>query len=303
MSRLPDLEGWAIFARVAELGSFAAAAAALGVSTATVSKAVARLEARVGAALLARTSRSVALTELGRTVAESARRVVREAEAVEEEATGAATRPRGLLRIAAPMSFGVRFVAPFVPDFLAAYPDLRIDLALDDRVVDLVAEGFDVAVRLAALPDSGLRSRRVSAMRRHLLASPAYLARVGAPASPDALGRHVCLEYANHPAAQRWRFRRDGIEKAVATSGPFRVNNGEAMTAGLLAGLGIALLPEFMIVDEVRAGRLVVVLPEWEALPSLHVHLLTPPSARRPFRVEACLDRLARHLATVPSLP
>ncbi len=300
MSRLPDLEAWAIFARVAEHGSFASAADSLGISTATVSKAIARLENRVGAALLARTSRSVALTELGRSVASEAGRMVRDTEAIEEEASRAATRPRGLLRIAAPMSFGTRFVAPFVPHFLATFPDLRMELNLDDRMVDLVGDGFDIAVRLASLPDSRLRTRLICPMRRLLVASPTYLDRNGTPDAPDALADHACLEYSYLPAAQRWRFSRGGVEQAVAASGPFRVNNGEAMIPALLAGLGVAILPEFMIFDEIRTGRLRVVLPDWEVLPTLGLHLLTPPSARRPFRVEACLDHLARHLAAAP---
>lgn len=292
--RLPDLEAWAIFAAVAEHRSFSGAAEAIGLSKATVSKAVARLEAHLNVSLFHRTSRRLALTEAGRPLADHAARIVAEAHAAEEAALTGANVPAGRIRLAAPMSFGVRSVAPLVAEFLATHPAIEIELSLSDARVDIVAEGFDVALRIADLPDSSLRARRLCAIVSHLVAAPAYLARHGVPAHPADLGEHLLLGYTN--VSGPWRFRGgDGTEVSVRPHGPLAANSGDAVMPALRAGLGIARLPAFFLGDSIANGELVELLPGW-APPPIGLHLLTPPSALRPARVEALIDFLAARL-------
>src|SRR4051794_24210282 len=193
MSRMPDFEGLAMFAKVAEERSFAAAARAMGVSVATVSRGVSRLEERLGARLLNRTSRQLALTEFGRTIAESASRIYQEAEATEGAARDQSARPRGRVRLAVPMSFGLRWVAPILPDFFRAYPDISIDLHLSDASIDLIGQGFDAALRIAVLPDSSLVARRLCPVSRLIVAAPSYLEQYGRPEHPHDLNGRACL--------------------------------------------------------------------------------------------------------------
>ena len=289
--RLPDLEAWVIFAAVVEHRSFSGAAEAIGLSKATVSKAITRLEAHLNQSLFHRTSRRLALTEAGKPLAEHAGRILAEARAAEESARDAASAPAGRIRLAAPMSFGVSDVAPLLAQFLAAHPGIEIDLHLSDAKVDIVAEGFDIALRIADLPDSSLRTRRLCGIAAHIVASPAYLARHGTPTHPGQLGEHRLLGYSNLPGP--WRFRGPGgAEVAMRAEGPLAANSGEALVPALIAGLGIARLPGFIIGPHLQSGALVEILPDWAGAP-LGLHLLTPPSALRPARVEALIAFLA----------
>lgn len=289
--RLPDFEAWAMFACVVEHRSFSAAAQSIGVSKATVSKAVARLEVSLGTTLFHRTSRRLTLTDAGQSLAERAARILAEAQGAEEQARDAAAAPTGLVRVAAPMSFGLAHVAPAIADFLTLHPGVEIDLTLSDAKVDIVGEGIDVALRIAELPDSTLRARRLAPVAIRIVAAPAYWNARGRPAHPADLGDHACFGYTNLPNAI-WHFRRGEEEVAVRPTGPLATNNGEAMLPALCAGLGIARLPDFLVDADIAAGRLEPVLPDWSS-GAVALHLLTPPGTLRPARVEALIDYLS----------
>ncbi|MEM8696727.1 MAG: LysR family transcriptional regulator [Pseudomonadota bacterium] len=296
MSNLPDLEAWAIFAKVVELRSFTAAADDIGVSKATVSKAVTRLEKSLGVQLLHRSSRRLSLTESGRDLAGRAQQLLSLGEEAEDTARDDAANPRGLVRLAAPMSFGIALVGAVVPDFLARYPDIAVDLHLSDDVVDIIGGGFDAALRIGALPDSSLKARRLGPVDRFLVASPEYLERRGRPSHPADLKTHDCLCYAYLPNPESWRFtHKTGEEAQISPSGPLRANNGDAMMPAIKAGLGIALVPDFMLAQHDREQSLVRLLPDWSP-PPVALHLVTPPGQERPARVTVLIDYLAARL-------
>ena len=298
MARLPDFEGLAIFAKVVEIRSFAGAAAELNLSKATVSKAVSRIEARLGTRLINRTSRRFALTDAGRQLTARAAHILAEGEAVEDAALAQATVPRGLVRLAVPMSFGVLHVAPLLPEFLATYSEVSIDLHLSDATVDLVGEGFDAAIRIAVLPNSSLVARRLCDMPRYVVGSPAYLNKHGRPKHPLHLAQHRCIGYSYATRSETWRFTKGGKSATIRPSGPFRVNNGDAMMPALIAGTGLGILPEFILRDALAAGQLERLLPDW-SLPLGAVYWVMPPGGPRPKRVEVLGDflfaKLSRH--------
>jgi DNA-binding transcriptional LysR family regulator len=297
MAGLPDFEGLAIFAKVVETRSFAGAAVELKLSKATVSKAVKRIEARLGARLVNRTSRRFALTDAGRQLAGRAAHILAEGEATEDAALAQTTLPRGLVRLAAPMSFGLLHVAPLLPEFLASFSEVSIDLHLSDAMVDLVGDGFDAAIRIAVLPDSSLLARRLCEMPRYLVGSPTYLNKHGRPRHPLHLAQHRCIGYSYTMTTEVWRFTKDGKSASVRPVGPLRVNNGDAMMPALIGGTGLGILPEFIVHDALAAGRLERLLPDW-SLPSGGVYWVTPPGGPRPKRVEVLADFLVEKLAS-----
>ena len=293
MAKLPDFEGLAIFAKVVELRSFAAAANELALSKATVSKAVSRLEERLGARLFNRTSRRLALTDAGQKLSGRAQRLLADGEEAENEALAQSVSPRGLVRLAVPMTFGVKAVAPILPEFLKTYPDVSIDLHLSDATVDLIGEGFDAALRIARLPDSSLIARRLCAVPRHTVAAYSYLKRYGRPTHPMHLAQHRCFGYAYLSTADVWHYSNAaGEQVSVRPAGQLRVNNGEAVLPAVIAGLGIADLPDFIVGDAIRSGEAEVILKGWSQ-PEGAVHLVMPPGGPRPARVEALGDFLA----------
>lgn len=294
--RLPDFEAWAIFAAVVEHRSFSGAADALGVSKATISKAITRLEQRLGTALFHRTSRRLTLTDSGQGLAERAQRILSEGEAAEEAAFESASAPAGVVRVAAPLTFGISHLAPVLADFMAMHPGIRIDLRLSDAFVDIVGEGIDVAIRIAELPDSSLRARRLAPVMGYVVGAPAYFDRVCRPKHPAELTGHACFIYTNMATPEVWRFRRaDGEEAAVRVDGPMRTDSGDAMLPALCAGLGVARLPDFLVSEHIAAGRLETVLDDWSGW-ATGLHLLTPPGTLRPARVEALIEFLSERL-------
>jgi len=300
MTKLPDLEAWAIFAKVAETGSFAKAAADLALSQPTISKAITRLEKRLRTTLFHRTSRKMLLTASGLASLERASRILSEGEAVEAEVTEQSKTLRGTIRIAAPMSFGVAHLAPALPPFMQQHPEVMLDLHLSDELTDVVAQGYDLALRIADLPDSSLLARRLCTVRLLLVGSPAYFEQHGHPKHPSDLATHRALRYANARSGDAWRFRhkkKGDFSQAVPSA--LRVNNAEALAPALRAGLGLALQPEFLAWDDLQAGHIQSTLDDWQVAP-IALHIVTPPGRAKPARVQAIIDYLAEHFAQAP---
>ncbi len=298
---MEQLKEMAVFARVVECESFSGAARLLGLSKSAVSKQVGRLESRLGVRLLNRTTRRLSLTEAGSAFFEACQRVVAEAEAAERTVRHLAAAPRGTLRVNAPMSFGASHVAPLLPDFMARYPELAVDMVLNDRLVDLVEEGFDVGVRIGRLMDSSLIARRLGPNRMLLAAAPAYLAARGRPRRPHDLLEHECLIYSYRQGPSDWRFRGPEGEVRVPVSGRLRINNGDALHTAALAGLGITLQPSFICGADIRAGRMERLLPDWQAASESSIYAIYPASRNLLPKVRVFVDFLAARLGDPPT--
>jgi DNA-binding transcriptional LysR family regulator len=300
MPYLPDFEAWAIFAKVAERGSFSGAASDLNLSKATVSKAITRLELRVGTPLFHRTSRKLSLTESGRASLERASRILAEGEAIEDEISEGAAVPRGLVRMSAPMSFGIQHLGPALEAFFKEFPEVSVDLRLSDTRTDLVGEGIDVALRIGMLADSSFRARRLFAVRRPLVASPDYLARHGAPQHPRDLEKHntIIFSHLATPNSITLHHPHEG-EYVARIQGCLSVNNADIVVPLLTGGISMCLMPEFVVWRELREGTLVEVMPDWSS-DLLALHVLTPPGTVRPARVSVLIDFLSRRLSKAP---
>lgn len=297
MTRLPDLEAWAVFAKVAEMGSFNRAAQELDLARATVSKMIARLEERMDTLLFHRTTRKLSLTESGRLALDRATQILAEGTAIEADILEEAALPRGAIRLACTSGFGVQSLAAALPDFMSAYPEILIDLCMNDHNVDVVAGGFDLAIRIGQGEDSSLRTSRLFSYRRPLVAAPSLVERLGVPKAPEDLAHFPAIVPTHVPWGDDWEFTKSGEEPVVVhVRSALRVNNAAAMVPATIAGHGITLLPEFFIWQELREGRLVELLKDWAA-PAAPIHLVTPPGTTRPARVRLLIEFLRKHFA------
>jgi len=281
------LTGMSVFVRVVELGGFAAAAAELGMSATMVGKHVRAIEARLGTRVLHRTTRRQSLTDAGHVYYERCKRLIADIEEAETSANELGAEPRGRLRITSPVTFGARRLAPALAEFLERYPAIGIDLVLNDGPVDLVEDGFDAAIRIGPLVDSGMIARPLQPYRSIVCAAPAYLARRGRPRKPADLATHECLGFSHWRHRNRWRFKSADEEHAVRVGGRLQINNGEGLRHAALAGFGVVMQPEVLLADDVRRGDLVRLLPRFEA-PSQPMHLVYTREPR-PTRRRQCL--------------
>lgn len=289
-----------VFAQVVDSRSFSAAAARLGLSKSAVSKQIAKLEDRLGARLLNRTTRTLSPTDAGQDFYERCIRVAREVEEAERAITHLSAEPRGLLRLNAPASFGREYLAPLVPEMLARWPELRIEALFEDRFVDVVAEGFDLVIRITRLQDSSLVARRIASCRRLLCAAPAYLERHGVPRVPVDLLQHDCILYSYATDQNEWEFvGPDGRLETVRVDGRLRANSGEVTVAALLAGAGLALSPDFIVGPEIAAGRLVPLLTGYEN-PFGAIYAVWPHNRNLAPKVRAVVDFLVERFAAEP---
>jgi DNA-binding transcriptional LysR family regulator len=297
MDRFTSME---VFARVAEVKGFSEAARRLGQSKSSVSKHVSALENHLGVRLLNRTTRRLSLTEAGVAYYDWCRRIAADMEAAEESVTRLHAEPRGNLKVNAPMSFGWQHLAPAIPGFLDRYPHVTVEMSLDDRFVDLIEEGFDLAVRITRLADSSLIARRIASARRIICASPDYLAEHGVPRTPADLVQHNCLIYSYSPRGDRWRFSGPDGEYTVRVSGNFWANNGDALRTAALAGLGVLPSPSFIVGEDLRAGRLKAVLGDFRT-PDLPIHAVYPHQRHMTAKLRVFIDYMIERFATSPS--
>ena len=279
-----EIEDIQAFVAVADAGGLTPAAGRLGVSKSIVSRRIARLEKALGATLLTRTTRGAALTEAGATFREHAAKISAEADAA-RDAVSPDGKVRGRLRVAAPLSFGATHFAPVLAELAARYPDLEIQSSYSDRVVDLVAEGFDAAIRLGVLEDSSLVARRIASFSGRLVASPDYLERRGTPRTPEDLPAHDAVNRVN----DEWPLQHDGKVLTIHPRARFTADNGAALVPAVLAGLGIALLPDFLINEHVASGALVPILPDYP-MPDAGVYVVRPPGGDAPCKVRVLID-------------
>ncbi len=291
-----DLLDVLAFVRVVETGAFSRAAERMGMAKSILSRRVKRLEDQLGARLLTRSAQGAAPTDVGPAYYERAAYILAELEAAEEVVAEAVTQIAGPIRMSAPLSFGVQYLAPALAEFVAVHPRVELDIALDDRVVDLVGGGFDLAVRIGSLPDSALVARRIAPVRKVAVASPAYLAERGRPERPRDLAGHDILLYSN----EQWRFRVGKKWEHVRGRPRLRADNGEMLRAAAAAGLGICVLPSFIAAPSLETGALVPLLTDYP-MDEGGLHVVMPPGRATTARVRALVDFLAGRFGPEPS--
>jgi DNA-binding transcriptional LysR family regulator len=295
-----DLVDVLAFVRVAETGAFARAAERMDISKSILSRRVARLEQQLGAKLLTRTAQGAQPTDIGQAYYERASNILADLEAAQEIVADAVTQIAGPIRITAPLSFGTQHLAPALADFARAHPKVELDVSLNDRTVDLLAGGFDMAVRIGNLADSALIARKIAPVRGVVVASPSYLDARGRPSHPRDLADHDLLLYTNIPTYEQWRFRVGNRWEHVKGQARFRADNGEMLREAACAGLGIVILPSFIASNAIRAGGLEVILRDYP-LEEVGLHLVMPPGRAATARIRALVDFLAQRFGPEPS--
>ncbi len=297
---MDTLDAMRTFAAVVDRNGFSTAAEALGHSTARVTRQIAWLEQRLGTRLLNRTTRRTSLTSAGTAYYQRCLQLLAEFDDIEATVGAQAQTPAGVLRINAPVSFGIARLAPLLASYRERYPQVTLDLALSDRLVDMVEEGYDLAIRITRTPAPTLIARRLAEARILLCASPAYLARMGTPRHPDDLAGHQCLNYSYWSGGHEWRLQGADGEHVVRIDGGLRANNGDVLRAAALAGMGVVLQPDFLVGDDIDAGRLVQLLPTY-TLPPVGIHAVYASRSHLAPKVRSFIDHLVetmpRHAA------
>jgi DNA-binding transcriptional LysR family regulator len=298
---LDRITGMQVFARVAGLGGLSAAARALGISQTMATKHLAAIEGRLGVKLLHRTTRRMTLTEAGRHYLEAAERIIAELEEAQAAVSADRLEARGTLRVNVPVSFGIREIAPLLPEFARSHPLVTVDLGLNDRVVDLIEEGWDMGVRIGQLANSTMVARKLAPCRTALCAAPSYLTEKGSPRRVSDLKDHNCLGYtlSRTLGSDRWSFGIDGTV-TVPVSGNLQANNGDVLVAAAVAGQGVIYQPTFLVSREIRAGRLVSLALDHPAIEVPGVYAVYPADRRPPAKVRAFIDFLAQRFGSAP---
>lgn len=296
---MEDLERMAVFAYVVEEKSFSAAARRLNLSKSVVSKQVTQLERSVGARLLNRTTRALSLTEAGTVFYEHCNRILEELEEAKLAVGRLQSVPRGVLRLSAPVAFGRLHVAPALPDFLACYPELQVDMNTTDRYVDIAEEGYDVVIRIVDEPSANFVARRLAPVNRRICGTPEYFARHGVPQTPDDLEQHNCLTYTYYNPRDPWRLRGPEGPISVRATGNLRVNDDDALAEAVMRGLGVALLPTFLIGNALQDGRLQAVLADYVPL-ERYIYALYLPNRHLSAKVRAFIDFFVAHIGDQP---
>ncbi len=286
-----------IFVCVVECGSFSAAAAQLKITKSAVSKRINQLEDELGTRLINRTTRTLSLTEAGKRYFDYAQQAVYFAQQGVDSVTELQGSPQGLLRVTAPMSFGVTYIAPLISEFIQQHPHIELELVLEDKLVDLVQEGYDLAIRIGELESSNLVAKRLSPCKSVLCASPEYLAKHGEPQKPSDLANHNCLRYTYFRGGQEWRFYEGKQQYRVVPKGNFSVNNSEAIRRSLLDGLGIAQMPTFIVARDIASGKLQPLMTQY-SLPHHAIYAVLPERKHMPLKVRRFVDFVQQKLGS-----
>jgi DNA-binding transcriptional LysR family regulator len=289
-----------VFVRAAELGGFSAAARALGVTPSAVSKAVSRLEDRLGVRLLNRTTRSLNPTPEGATYLERSRRILADIDEAEQEITRFRRAPRGLLRIHVSVAFGLHQLPPVLPEFVRRYPEVQLDITANDREPDFAEDGIDVAVRSGEVSDESLIARRVCTLERVICAAPSYLKRYGTPRTPDELAQHKCLLVSSQPELNAWPFDTPQGVRSVRVGGGISANSAETAVQLAVAGLGVIRLGDIVVGEHLRTRKLVPLLADVHHVEPVPMHALYLPGRHRSPKVVAMVDFLLEHFSDPP---